>query len=106
MGMTSFDVAEMDSDERDYDNWLATLTQASVRLDALQTVVTELCRTHRLSAGDPRQQDESWSGKAAAADSGQANRQRDHESDQYLHELAPLRKGVDSALQFFPLPTP
>jgi hypothetical protein len=44
MGMTSFDVAEMGSDERDYDNWLATLTQASVRLDVLQTVVTELCR--------------------------------------------------------------
>jgi hypothetical protein len=44
MGMTSFAVAEMGSDERDYDNWLTTLTQASVRLDHLQTVVTELCR--------------------------------------------------------------
>jgi hypothetical protein len=43
MGMTSFAVAEMGSDERDYDNWLATLTQASARLDVLQTVVTELC---------------------------------------------------------------
>ena len=44
MSMTSFAVAEMGSDERDYDNWLATLTQASARLDVLQTVVTELCR--------------------------------------------------------------
>jgi phage terminase Nu1 subunit (DNA packaging protein) len=44
MGMTSFAVAEMGSDERDYDNWLTTLTQASVRLDHLQAVVTELCR--------------------------------------------------------------
>lgn len=44
MGMTSFAVAEMGSDERDYDNWLTTLTQASVRLDHLQTVVTELCQ--------------------------------------------------------------
>ena len=43
MGMTSFVVAEMGPDERDYDNWLTTLTQASVRLDHLQTVVTELC---------------------------------------------------------------
>jgi hypothetical protein len=42
MGMTSFAVAEMGPDERDYDNWLATLTQASARLDLLQTVVTEL----------------------------------------------------------------
>jgi hypothetical protein len=44
MGMTSFAVAEMRSDDRDYDNWLATLTQASARLDILQTVVTELCQ--------------------------------------------------------------
>ena len=44
MGMTPFAVAEMGPDERDYDNWLATLTQASVRLDHLQTVVTELCQ--------------------------------------------------------------
>ena len=42
--MTSFAVAEIGSDERDYDNWLATLTQASARLDVFQTVVTELCR--------------------------------------------------------------
>jgi hypothetical protein len=44
MSMTSFAVAEIGSDERDYDNWLATLTQASERLDVFQTVVTELCR--------------------------------------------------------------
>jgi hypothetical protein len=44
MSMTSFVVAEIGSDERDYDNWLATLTKASARLDVLQTVVTELCR--------------------------------------------------------------
>jgi hypothetical protein len=43
MGMTSFAVAEMGPDERDYDNWLATLTQASERLDLLQTAVAELC---------------------------------------------------------------
>jgi hypothetical protein len=42
MGMTSFAVAEMGSNARDYDNWLSTLTQASARLDVLQTVVTEL----------------------------------------------------------------
>jgi hypothetical protein len=42
MSMTSFAVAEIGTDERDYDNWLATLTQASARLDVLQTVVTEL----------------------------------------------------------------
>lgn len=29
MGMASFAVAEMGADERDYDNWLTTLTQAS-----------------------------------------------------------------------------
>jgi hypothetical protein len=44
MGMTSFAVAEIGSDDRDYDNWLTTLTQASARLDLLQTVVTELCQ--------------------------------------------------------------
>ncbi len=42
MSMTSFSVAEIAYDERDYDNWLATLTQASERLDVLQTVVNEL----------------------------------------------------------------
>lgn len=42
MSITSFSVAEIAHDERDYDNWLATLTQASARLDVLQTVVHEL----------------------------------------------------------------
>jgi hypothetical protein len=42
MSMTSFRVAEIGYDERDYDTWLATLTQASERLDVLQTVVDEL----------------------------------------------------------------
>lgn len=43
MGMTSLAVAEMRLDDLNYDNWLATLTQASARLDVLQTVVIELC---------------------------------------------------------------
>jgi Zn-dependent oligopeptidase len=43
MSMNSFAVAEIaTTDERDYDNWLATLTQATERLDELQSVVTEL----------------------------------------------------------------
>jgi hypothetical protein len=42
MSITSFSVAEIAHDERDYDNWLAMLTQASERLDVLQTVVDEL----------------------------------------------------------------
>ena len=42
MSLTYFPVAEIGCDERDYDNWLATLTQASARLDELQTVVHEL----------------------------------------------------------------
>jgi hypothetical protein len=42
MSITSFPVAEIAHDERDYDTWLATLTQASERLDVLQTVVNEL----------------------------------------------------------------
>ena len=44
MSITSFPVAEIGYDERDYDNWLTTLTQASERLDVLQTVVDELRR--------------------------------------------------------------
>jgi len=36
--------AEMGRDDRDYDKWLTTLTEASARLDVLQTAVTELCR--------------------------------------------------------------
>ena len=42
MSITSFSVAEIAHDESDYDNWLGTLTQASERLDVLQTVVDEL----------------------------------------------------------------
>jgi hypothetical protein len=43
MSRTSFAVAEIaTTDERDYDNWLATLTQATERLDELQSVVAEL----------------------------------------------------------------
>ena len=41
---TSFAVAEIRHDEQDYDTWLATLTQASARLDVLQTVFNELRR--------------------------------------------------------------
>ena len=33
-----FSIAE----ELDYDNWLATITEASTRLDVLQTAVTEV----------------------------------------------------------------
>jgi hypothetical protein len=43
MSMTSFAVAEIaTTDEREYDNWLATLTQATERLDELQGAVAEL----------------------------------------------------------------
>jgi hypothetical protein len=44
MGMTSQVVAELDRDDREYDQLLATLTQVSERLDVLQTAVGELCR--------------------------------------------------------------
>ena len=44
MSMTSFAVAEIGYDERNYDNWLVTLVQASERLDVLQTVINELRR--------------------------------------------------------------
>ena len=40
--MTTLTVSEITKDERDYDSWLATLSQASERLDDLQTVVDEL----------------------------------------------------------------
>jgi hypothetical protein len=43
MGMSSFVVAEMGCHDNQYDNWLTTLTEASMRLDGLQTAVTELC---------------------------------------------------------------
>jgi hypothetical protein len=42
MSLAHFPVAEIGYDERDYDTWLAELTQASERLDTLQTVVNEL----------------------------------------------------------------
>ncbi len=43
MSMTSCAIAEIaTADERDYDSWLATLTQATERLDELQSVVVEL----------------------------------------------------------------
>lgn len=43
MSMTSFAVNEIaTTDEREYDNWLATLTGATERLNQLQDVVTEL----------------------------------------------------------------
>ena len=51
MGCVSFAVAEMDVDDRDYDNWLTTLIQASERLEALEATVTELrqaCQTEDL----------------------------------------------------------
>jgi len=41
MSMALFD---MGCDDREYDNWLSTLTEASARLDVLQTAVTALCR--------------------------------------------------------------
>jgi len=42
MSLSYFPVAEIGYDERDYDNWLTTLTEASERLDTLQSVVDEL----------------------------------------------------------------
>ena len=33
--------AEMGRDDRDYDKWLTTLTEASARLDVVQTAVTD-----------------------------------------------------------------
>lgn len=42
MSVSYFPLTEIVGDERDYDSWLATLTQASERLDVLQTVVDEL----------------------------------------------------------------
>jgi hypothetical protein len=44
MSRLSFAVAEMDVDDRAYDNWLTTLILASERLDALEAAVTELRR--------------------------------------------------------------
>jgi hypothetical protein len=36
------DFAESEIDDRDYDRWLDSLTEASTRLDALETAVTEV----------------------------------------------------------------
>lgn len=44
MDMVSFAAGGMGYDDRDYEKWLSTLTQASARLDVLQTAVNELCR--------------------------------------------------------------
>ncbi|HVQ99181.1 MAG TPA: hypothetical protein VMS16_10335 [Mycobacterium sp.] len=47
MGCVSF-ATDLDVDDREYDNWLTTLIQASERLDALEAAVTELrqaCQT-------------------------------------------------------------
>ena len=41
MSMVSF-VADMVREDRDHDNWIDTLTEASTRLDVLQTAVTAL----------------------------------------------------------------
>ncbi len=38
----SVDFVEPQIDDRDYDRWLATITEASVRLDALQRAVTDV----------------------------------------------------------------
>ena len=37
----------------DYDSWIITLTEASARLDGLQTAVTEVRRLLRASEGVP-----------------------------------------------------
>ena len=42
MSVMHIPVEEIKYDERDYDSWLVTLTEASTRLDVLQTVVDEL----------------------------------------------------------------
>ena len=38
----SIDFAESEIDDHDYDRWLDTITEASARLDALQSAVTDL----------------------------------------------------------------
>jgi hypothetical protein len=48
----SIDFAESEVDDRDYDRWLDAITEASARLDALQTAVTDvryLCETRGAS---------------------------------------------------------
>ncbi|MGH3971283.1 MAG: hypothetical protein ACRDTV_25080 [Mycobacterium sp.] len=44
MDMTAFAVAGLDRDDHAYDAWLAALTEASARLDVLETAITELRR--------------------------------------------------------------
>jgi hypothetical protein len=42
---TVFAVGDIGCDDRDYDSWIDTLTEASARLDVLQTTVSEVrCR--------------------------------------------------------------
>ncbi len=47
MGMSSFGVAELSCDDHEYESWMGTLTQASARLDVLETAVAELCQLCR-----------------------------------------------------------
>jgi hypothetical protein len=42
--MISFGMAEMGCGDREYSDWVTGLTEASARLDVLETVVAELCR--------------------------------------------------------------
>jgi hypothetical protein len=49
----SIDFAESEIDDRDYDRWLETITEATSRLDALQAAVTDvryLCENDGASA--------------------------------------------------------
>jgi hypothetical protein len=49
----SIDFAESEIDDRDYDRWLGTITEATSRLDALQVAVTDvryLCEKDGASA--------------------------------------------------------
>jgi hypothetical protein len=49
----SIDFAESEIDDRDYDRWLETITEATARLDALQAAVTDvrcLCENDGASA--------------------------------------------------------
>ena len=48
----SIDFSEFEIDDRDYNRWLGTLTEASTRLDVLQAAVTEvryLCESENAS---------------------------------------------------------
>ena len=38
----SIEFAESEIDDRDYDRWLGTITQATARLDALEAAVTDV----------------------------------------------------------------